>query len=552
MATTVNVGDKVTTNAETYWGSQMKVPTWVKNSTLYVRQVGIDGHTMERIVVSTVPTGPVTGAVHIDSLTVVQSAGTPEKPPTTTPTPDVPSETETTENYLRILDRIRLEKDIFGRPLDKYKVNDNSDGDYIVQDLNNRETSYIDPSDEVIEKVKDIQTRRVHDDNVALQDIRVQHPRLIQNSACFPRCIGVDEDTGIYKYDYYMDYDSSEMPIMFYGTTGLGNKHRILTENSHRSVNIDVENRRELTRLYTQAYNKYKVPNPNDQLAKTFSHVFFVRPDCNIYASNSSASSEAPELTPSLSNLSEFFYANKHSPDILRQLTQSGSNYEHEFALFLSNKARSMQISDEYIVTDTYGDALTGYKVAYGKHNVESRTANKFTVHYIDDRDLNVYNLHKLWIDYISYVYRGKVWPKMEYIMNKVLDYPTCVYYIVCAEDGETIIFWSKYWGVFPTNAPSSAYSWNADNPGGITKPEIDIDYQFSWKEDFNPLSLVEFNQHGKVGNNGNFTYVPSYQSQVGGTGYTFTGTPFVETYKGNRDVPYTFKLRFRKFDGLK
>ena len=107
-----------------------------------------------------------------------------------------------------------------------------SDGDYVVQDLNNRETSYIDPSDEVIEKVKDIQTRRVHDDNVALEDIRVQHPRLIQNSAYFPRCIGADENTGIYKYDYYMDYDSSEMPTMFYGTTGLGNKHRILTENS--------------------------------------------------------------------------------------------------------------------------------------------------------------------------------------------------------------------------------------------------------------------------------------------------------------------------------
>ena len=89
MATSVNVGDRVTTNAKTYWDGQ-SVASWVRDSTLYVRQVGIDGHTMERIVISTVPTGPVTGAVHVNTLTVVSSAGTPVQPPTTTPTPDVP------------------------------------------------------------------------------------------------------------------------------------------------------------------------------------------------------------------------------------------------------------------------------------------------------------------------------------------------------------------------------------------------------------------------------------------------------------------------------
>ena len=126
--------------------------------------------------------------------------------------------------------------------------------------------------------------------------------------------------------------------------------------------------------------------------------------------------------------------------------------------------------------------------------------------------------------------------------MNKILDYAGAVYYILTAEDGETILFWSKYYGVFPTNIPSGQYSWAAGNV--ISNPQLDITYQFSFKEDFNPYSIIEFNANANVGSNPK--YIPVYDAKLGHAGETWVGTPFIELVKNNNaDCPYVYKLRF-------
>ena len=73
--------------------------------------------------------------------------------------------------------------------------------------------------------------------------------------------------------------------------------------------------------------------------------------------------------------------------------------------MLLSNKAKSFSISDEYISTAEYGQGLTGYKIPYGKTNVESKTAGSFSIDYVDNRDLQIYQVHKLWIEYIFHVF---------------------------------------------------------------------------------------------------------------------------------------------------
>lgn len=338
---------------------------------------------------------------------------------------------------------------------------------------------------------------------------------------------------GLYRYDYYT------------GTEFDDKKNYTDMEEIRRSVNLDLMNPQQLFRQYTKYYNRYKIQNPNDALTKAFGHVFFVRPDCNIYADGSTGANASPTLADNLKNLSEYYYALQHAPELLRELTQGKAGYDHEFMMFLSNKAKSFETSDEYVEDESYGDALTGHKVAYGKNNIKSKAAGEISIKYTDDKYLHIYHLHKLWTDYISHVYRGKVWPDINYVKNKILDYPTCLYYILTAEDGETIIFWSKYYGVFPTKTPSSNLMF--DDSQRISNPEYSISYKYSWKEDFNPLSLVEFNTHGWKRD---WKYVNTYQSSVLGTGYTWAGTPFIETFRGNRNdgnLPYTFKLRFHK-----
>lgn len=157
---------------------------------------------------------------------------------------------------------------------------------------------------------------------------------------------------------------------------------------------------------------------------------------------------------------------------------------------------------------------------------------------------MNHFHMHKVWTDYISAVYRGEMSPHLKYINNKIIDYASAVYYILCAEDNETILFWTKYYGVFPTMAPSSVLSWGKGNL--LAHPEYSIEYEYAFKEDFNPLTLVEFNEHdyGKT----NFTYVPTYSHNNLGIGQPWVGAPFIETVNGNSiERPYTLKLRFRE-----
>jgi hypothetical protein len=294
---------------------------------------------------------------------------------------------------------------------------------------------------------------------------------------------------------------------------------------------------------YTKYYNRFKLPTLNDAFQKGYAHLFFTRPDCNVL------NTQANALNSNFTSDTEFTYAWLNNPDVVKELSLD-SNRSHDFMLSLSNKAASFSLSDEYIDTDTYGKTYKGWQVAYGRNNVESKTAKEFNVSFNDDRTLHLYTLNKLWVDYISEVYQGKKSPKESAIRDKILDYAASCYYIVTAEDGETIIFWSKYYGVFPTTIPSTHLAYAQGTT--IEPPKMDVTYKFSFKEDMNPEALIEFNMNAKVEdyvkNHGSMKYVPVFDSNLGHVGTTWVGAPYIELVTKNTDkeCPYTFKLRFR------
>lgn len=294
----------------------------------------------------------------------------------------------------------------------------------------------------------------------------------------------------------------------------------------------------------TKYYNRFKMPNPNLSLEKSFAHIFFVAPSCNILADANGT------LQSQYDGYGLFQYAHKSSPELLQELSEiNGRN--NDFMMLLSNYVAGFSLSDEYIGNDTYGKGYTGYKIAYGKNNIESRTANSVDVQFVDDRDLHVYQLHKLWNEYISGVYRGEINPTMNSIVNKILDYTGAIYYFLTAEDNETIIFWAKYYGVFPTTVPSTQFSYSKgtlySNAGSET---ISVTYQYSFKKEFDPYIFTEFNYNSsdKVKSSGAVTYEPTYDPNPNymGTGKTYVGSPFVELVN-NKGGDYEYKLRFAK-----
>lgn len=343
-------------------------------------------------------------------------------------------------------------------------------------------------------------------------------------------------------------WDKTHVAVSSIYTLGAGG----VRENLMHSLGIwDTTPLQYLTLSATQ-YNRFKLPTPDSVLQKCFAHVFFVKPHCNIKLSaNQKSMDEASHDNAVFANNPNYMYAASSSPEIIKELSYDDGNQTSDFSFILSNAAISFSLNDEYINTDTYGTGYTGYKVAYGKHGVESRTAGDFTVTFRDDRNLSIYRMIKLWDDYIDGCYTGTYAPKASTIDDHVLDYAGAAYYILTAEDGETILFWSKYYGVFPSTIPSNQYSWSAGTL--ISQITLDVKFNYSWKEDYNIQAISEFNYNShleNVANANTIEMIPTYNANLGTAGRTWVGAPFIETVYENGDNYGTgnmvFKLRFR------
>ena len=283
-------------------------------------------------------------------------------------------------------------------------------------------------------------------------------------------------------------------------------------------------------------YNRFKIPSVADKLMRGFGHVFFVKPNCNIVDKNGN-------LQGGLKNNPIFTYIQNRSPSLVENLILRNGSGWTDFSFALSNAVTNFPLSDEFIETDTYGNTWTGYKISYGRHNIDSKTAGELSLNFRDDRDLHIYQIHKLWIEYISGCYRGEIYPTDATIIDKILDYAGAIYYIMTAEDGETILFWTKYYGTFPITIPSEAFTWAEGNT--IQNPELTITYRYSYKEDYNPVAISEFNANTSLFNDSSKSvgYNPTYDSMLGTVGEAWVGAPFIEEVKEGKEIVY--KLRF-------
>ncbi|HAU84755.1 MAG TPA: hypothetical protein DCW90_04425, partial [Lachnospiraceae bacterium] len=169
------------------------------------------------------------------------------------------------------------------------------------------------------------------------------------------------------------------------------------------------------------------------------------------------------------------------------------------------------------------------------------------SVPYMADRDMLIYHIHNYWIQYIAKAYRGKIKPLNTTILDKIIDYASSAYYFVTAEDFETIIYWTKLYGIFPSNTPDEVFSWTAGSPIKDISPNIS--YAYSWRtDDGDPKVLYDFNFNATYGNSSDFKYIRNYQPNWAGIGETWVQAPFIEFVK-NTSGSMIPKLRWRSPD---
>jgi hypothetical protein len=366
-----------------------------------------------------------------------------------------------------------------------------------------------------------------------LQRIGQHAPEIVQNKYGFPLIDSTPTTTtGQYTYDYSIDLSDFTLTDLY------------------NTYNINVRTLKENTAKNMTAYNRFKLANYDDILSRGYMHIFFTRPDLNYYDSYFGGNQ-----TSQFKNDAFCQYVYKRNPEIIRQLIEY-NNSNHEFMMLLSNKATNFPLNDDGINAGTLGKSRNGYQVAYGRRR-DSELGSSLSITFKDTRNFDILYLHKLWIDYITNVFTGRWTPKMKHINNKELDYAVSAYVIVTAEDFETILFWSKYYGLFPISIPYSSIAWSG---GGTTvqAPELSVAYRYSWKEDLNPAALAELNYNAFRGKpSGTVKYKPIFNENKGVVDTTWVGAPFVEVidWSSRSDLPsadltdgsgLTYKLRFR------
>lgn len=323
--------------------------------------------------------------------------------------------------------------------------------------------------------------------------------------------------------------------------------------SAHARINTPIDAKQyELMHTYAlRAFNMHKIDIPGTTLSKAFPRVFFTRPD--IHLRSTRRDSDNNIINPGAIDIRDpwFMQMDKNDPIILDLLTKNYTR-KHDFNPFLSNATRSFDLSDEKLETMEHGETFTGWKVKYGRHTIGSQTSGSFNITYNETNRLEVYKMHKAWIDYISKVYRGEFQPNEKNMRDMILDYACSVYYFLCAEDGETVIFWSKYTGVFPTTIPSGQFDWSENEI--VKNPKCTIEYEYAWKENMNPVILTDFNKNSYMNTAEDINASAPYKSiytrdhlgNIEKNHYTFGGKPFIAIERASRhSSEYVIKLRF-------
>jgi hypothetical protein len=187
-----------------------------------------------------------------------------------------------------------------------------------------------------------------------------------------------------------------------------------------------------------------------------------------------------------------------YSPDIIDSLAGKSN-----FINLLSNRASKFNAISETLDTEDYSEVYSKYKILIGTTSKDSRIAGQLSIDYLEDDNLNIIKLHRLWMDYIEKAFFGDclnsnriyelVWPNSNIVPPYQLDYASSLYHFAVKPDGETLYYWAKYTGIIPSSLPYDMFS--SEDSNSEVKQSVTIEYKFSYKEDMDIDILADFNK---------------------------------------------------------
>lgn len=255
------------------------------------------------------------------------------------------------------------------------------------------------------------------------------------------------------------------------------------------------------------SFNIFKLYSSVDPLTSGIAYVFMTRPACNLIDQNI----ERDSVFDYLVGKTSMWQIIKAALGNTEVSTDNSINLIHG----ITNLITSFDTKDLVLTTSSVGDNMYGQVIKVGNNLRESESADTLALNFIETDDLYITLLHLAWVRYIAMIRYGTFAPTINSIVKKEIDYASSLYYIMTKVDGHTITYWSKYTGVFPTSVPLSSLSWRL---GDNSIKNISINYEYSFKEDLNPLILLsDFNRVVGASPASTMNAVHTYQSALEG-----------------------------------
>ena len=278
---------------------------------------------------------------------------------------------------------------------------------------------------------------------------------------------------------------------------------------------------------YRRVFYPFKRIDPHNRVQGTKEYVFFTKPRIPIIISGSLPDDSQFAKIPYFKNLYDRGYK-----EILQDLSGSGSGDPSPFIKILTNRISS-NIDIPGLQVDIMETAhnLWGTKITYPKTSMSSDENMEFTCEFEETKYLEIYHLFKAWDLYRQMKWWGIISPPDYCIQYKILNDHIAVYKFIVGEDGETLLYWCKWTGVFPSSIGRDTFS-EIPNEGPL---KITVTFKVSgWFEDMEPSILSDFNSLIDNNDKGNRNPWTIWDYTIGGISQENMNTPYLIQGKEN------------------
>lgn len=273
-------------------------------------------------------------------------------------------------------------------------------------------------------------------------------------------------------------------------------------------------------------YNRTKLPVADLEFRKGFRHIFITRPECYIMAHNPIGLE--PLLSEQAESDEDFSSCYSRAPHILKMLSPiyvtgsfSKNGINSNWNYLLSNRVQGMSVPTTTLtVNEDINKSVEGFTVMTPRH-LESIQGSTLDLKFRDTKNLEVYEMLKMWMMYMYKRHKGVFAPPYngyQYhnffikpqesgtpLNNSIIYHPydraeeycASLFDIITNESMTKIIYWCKYYGIYPVSANPEGL--NNDNNAPITEATVSAQFRYHYRLEGANKSLVEFNYNAGI-----------------------------------------------------